>query len=122
MKLEDQVCSLDSAKRLKELGCVQESYFHYKIDCGEEYLVAHNTSYMHSKGEIIASAYTTAELGKMLPVAVETQKCGDKWRCRVPMGNHLRMPPWFEESDTEAESRALLLIHIIENGIVEVKK
>lgn len=27
MKLEEQVCSLELAKRLKELGCKQESYF-----------------------------------------------------------------------------------------------
>lgn len=64
MKLEDQVVSLELAKKLKELGVKQESYFKY-----EERENGHVEIY-HSKPTSCAhkyySALTVAELGEML--------------------------------------------------------
>ena len=70
MIIEKQVCSLELAKRLKELGAKRESLFYWKTDGGDPYLVARNSRYMTSKGEIQGAAFTVAELGEMLPITV----------------------------------------------------
>src|SRR5439155_13694049 len=63
--LEKQVCSLDLAKRLKELGVRQESLFiwnYYPHTDG--YKLQYNPDY----GSVLnISAFTVAELGEMLP-------------------------------------------------------
>jgi hypothetical protein len=46
MNLEQQVCSLELAKRLKELGVKQDSFFFWKRDGSDSYLVASNSRYM----------------------------------------------------------------------------
>lgn len=74
MKLEDQVCSLELAKRLKELGVKQESYFfwHYSVYTEDDFkwkLMHHHHLDIKSKNgdSDIISAYTVAELGEILP-------------------------------------------------------
>src|SRR5258707_584697 len=65
MNLEQQVCGLDLAKRLKELGVKQESYFAW-CDCdvhGEYQIVGFGAA----DGEWRISAFSAAELGEMLP-------------------------------------------------------
>ena len=69
MKLESQVCSLELAKRLKELNVKQESFFIWK-QCINKQLACYQipTVSTHKNvdndDEIIASAFTVAELGK----------------------------------------------------------
>src|SRR5215813_5724748 len=74
MKLEDQVCSLELSKSLKELGVKQESYFYWnEIDDNNEEgapftrceLLNYglNSSYAWS-----FSAFTVSELGEILPI------------------------------------------------------
>lgn len=60
MKLKDQVCSLESAKKLKELGVKQDSLWYWET--------LRTTNYVLSlvKGQGY-SAFTVAELGEMLP-------------------------------------------------------
>ncbi len=68
MKLENQVCSLEIAKKLEELGVNKESLFYW--------VVSKDHSSIHLGVDIqlgnidwdeMYSAYTVAELGKMLP-------------------------------------------------------
>jgi len=87
MKLEQQVVSLELAKRMKGLGFTQESYFKY---CGghtmyensdegdfepcENTDLLESDEYCHTAGltcEFTISAYTVAELGEMLPVTIQ---------------------------------------------------
>ena len=60
MKLEDQVCSLEQAKRLKELGVKQEGIFNY-LKTGGLKLSSEFPSFLHCY-----SAFTVAELGEMI--------------------------------------------------------
>lgn len=73
MKLEDQVVSLELAKKLKALGCKQESYFKWNEEEGADaklYTEAEWDEFCEDfippDGEMY-SAYTVAELGEMLP-------------------------------------------------------
>jgi len=84
MKLEDQVCSLDLAKRLKELGVKQESYFYWSEVTGEWKVIAYDAYWgidgkgrftgddllkdlLSDESEQIVSAFTVAELLEILP-------------------------------------------------------
>lgn len=89
MKLEDQVCTLEQAKRLKELGVAQNSYFSW---CGDETsrlkdngnsaeigpwvfvstTIPFNNMEADHRADVpsakpFAAAFTVAELGVMLP-------------------------------------------------------
>jgi hypothetical protein len=91
MKLEDQVCSLKSAKRLKELGVAQKSYFWWTThvddrvvprdddlctsvhDCGESPCNGQYPEELSKEDdEDIFSAFTMAELFDKLPTFVDT--------------------------------------------------
>ena len=76
MKLENQVCSLDLAKRLKELGVNQESLWWWVEDIASNiHLCYINKADMFHSIKIAKeplpvnsySAFTVAELGEMLP-------------------------------------------------------
>lgn len=128
MKLEEQVCTLEQAKRLKELGVKQDSFwywgkgFFYKGEYNQR-LFAINELRKYYPGEAIqegfTSAFTVAELGELY---------------RQKMPNHFITVAYYFDIDkdcndgivingemsvqyrgkTEAEARANLLIHILE--------
>lgn len=115
MKLESQVVSLELAKRLKELGVKQESAFYWKNECGVETIILTQTK----TGCPVCSwtsAFSVAELGEML--------------CR-PGRDNMELPRWemwkwwvlVEDKhiveNTEADARARMLIHLIEQKLVK---
>lgn len=119
----DQVCSLEYAKRLKELGVKQDSYFTYLVNninglhCVD--LFSQDVWVMPAKNAISYAAYTVAELGIMLGKRFDTGMGEDKWVCR-----------YFEKdtdkihhaiADTEADARAKMLIYLIENSHAKVE-
>lgn len=75
MKIENQVCTLEQAKRLKELGIRQKSifYYHDKIKRIDERIKPNwgNSEFagvqICNQKSLTQSAYTVAELGVMLP-------------------------------------------------------
>lgn len=74
MKLEDQVISLDLAKKLKELGVKQDSYFYwyYSVYADEDLkwkVMQHHRLNMKAKAgkEGLYSAFTFIELLKCIP-------------------------------------------------------
>jgi hypothetical protein len=84
MKIEDQVCTFEQAKKLKEIGIDQDGYYCYlensasKIDFGDvnemferhihDYgISAHPEGFDGSFKESSWIAFTCAELGAMLP-------------------------------------------------------
>jgi len=132
MELEKQVCSLDLAKKLKELGVKQESlFYHWQFvneDTGRN--IYAGISEWKRERKIngaywvnIASAFTVAELGEWLPENILDKgtivyyKDGEQWYVETnPVSN---VGLW---EDTEANARAITLIYLIENKLVEVER
>lgn len=127
MKLEDQVCSLELAKKLKELGVKQESLFVW-IQRKPESANEEPHWYVKQEGNWPAgmklydsnSAFTVAELGEMLKgygyATSQTIPFADenKWYCFVYEED---ITDWDDFADTEADARAKMLCYLIENGL-----
>ena len=126
MNLEEQVCSLELAKRLKELGVKQESYFYWTEYAngfelrpigikggliGVMLEKAHIESRVIPKGCI--SAFTVAELGEMLKEHInQFRSIDEKGAWCVWHPNTTR------RHKNEAEARALMLIYLLENKLI----
>lgn len=103
MKIQDQCCSLEQAKRLKELGVRGESTF----QCTKNGIP--------QTGPLMYQLWNVAELGVMLPSEVYTRYTGSNPHHNAPW-------EWVDDAegeslgvyDTEAQARAALLIHLIE--------
>ena len=117
MKLEDQVCSLGQAKRLKELGVNQDSFVYWIKHNKEssQYCLVNENGF--DKSHLI-SAFTSAELGYLLPNHLITKSFRGKWILSIIL-NHLPKGGKIFKDDTEAKVRAETLIYLIENGIVK---
>ena len=122
MKLKDQVCSLELAKKLKKLGVEQESLFNWVNEKltfeqpSKEFKVASTSWY---------SAFTVAELGELLPKGWHStkpwndyeQESKGKWVCIL----------WGESGETkeafyaknEANARAKMLIYLSEKNLIK---
>ncbi len=134
MKIENQVASLELCKRLKELGVNKTSFARWFADevTGYEFVV-HENSIVNSERKYPerCAAYTCSELGEILPETIEIEdaehylkyyKLKDKWRCDLTEDGRYNMdiPHHYTISASEADSRALMLIYLIENGQVKV--
>ena len=132
--------SLELAKLLQELGVKQDSLFAWYQSCGGvycEYRVhqasrdaqsTYHDGYVELPVEICA-AFTVAELGEMLPARIKTDygcwtylhitklENTKEW---VIDYNYLLDIAEIREN-TEADARAKMLIHLIENKLVGVK-
>jgi hypothetical protein len=68
MTIENQVCNLDLAKKLKELGVKQDSLFYWLYDFRTSESMLHREITEHSAKPFgHYSAFTVAELGEILP-------------------------------------------------------
>lgn len=115
MNINLQVCSLEQAKRLKELGVYQWGYFSF-FDDGRLFISP--TVNEHDYGDPIASAFTVAELGVMLnEPTLGTNNEGDL----IETNPFASIPEEGEGLyDTEAEARAAALIYFLETGNIEL--
>ena len=125
LPLEQQVCSLELSKKLKELGVKQESLWYWKCEKTNE-TEFYELDIQKSDDLLfykVISAFTVAELGKMLSIWAVSKVTGsdrgqpDEWECAT-----ITDPTKFYREKTEADARAKMLIHLIEQGIVKVKK
>lgn len=118
MELEKQVVSLELAKKLKELGVKQDSYFWWvredlkRTESNENpWMLWDETAiseYETGKEIDWVSAFTVAELGEMLPpVCIEGETIvAGKWQIDS------------FSATAEADVRALALIHLLENKLI----
>ena len=136
MKIDDQVCSLEISRRLKELGVKQDSVFWWTLDHKADWEAVH----MHSASELsisnghVLSAFNVAELGEMLPWSIDETDLGrkvggrrwnllirhprnsaDGWAVAyyINSSEHSLHDEW---GDKEADARGKMLIWLIENG------
>jgi hypothetical protein len=121
MKLEDQVVSLELAKKLKELGVKQESLFWW-LELYQGPDDKFNPRYFlnwgkHQDVEVQFSAFTVAELGEMLPAHyIDSMKLKEEWFVRYAEVEHNYYHSEF--ASTEANARAKMLIYLIENNLI----
>ena len=118
MNLTEQVCSLELAKRLKELG-VKGLFTLFRWD---EWQGISQLRYFNQEseisGEIPYAAFTVAELGEILPIGVLGYKGDDGWYMPITHPIH----KWNEmyPCKTEADARAIMVIYLIEQGLLNV--
>lgn len=127
MQLEDQCCSLELAKKLKELNVKQNSQFYFAnakyigdhVLEEEVWMIAHLSQTTGISNEWY-SAFTASELGDMLPSWHDSCKSADNdWHIRVfEKDKNNICNNSFDK--TEADARAKMLIYLIENGLVNV--
>lgn len=134
MKLENQVVSLEIAKKLKELGLKQESLFHWEVFDGpinSPEIVTKTYPKTVQNNMDYFSAFTVAELGEMLPISIDgalldTRKANG-WYIRykrdndviVPSGGKYAEAPFIGEwQETEADARGKMLIYLLENKLI----
>ena len=126
MKLEDQVVSLGLARKLKKLGVKQESlWYWWKSKIGKFYLTLEHAI---PQGYNSYSAFTTSELGKLLPASllINNLECslklwcndsGDYWYCGYGINGVLEINGSRANADTEANARAKMLIYLLEQEL-----
>jgi hypothetical protein len=129
MQLEQQVCSVELARKLKELGVRQNSHFWWSrswIETGNslDWKVCRFGETFNETTR--CSAFTAAELGEMLPHDNASQRKDmrrknpegllKQWTAYYLLEDGSKMV--FERGNTEADARAKLLIHLIENKLV----
>ncbi len=131
MRLEEQVCSLELAKRLKEFGVKQDSLFYWwkRKDTDDPHvsgtkanarwvigyqvrteIYSHNIGGWRSTERI--SAFTVAELGEILHNLIG----GISLPQRNTNGD------WYNKniiSNTEANTRANMLCFLLEKGVIK---
>ena len=151
MKLEDQVVSLELAKKLKELGVKQESAFHWMrptfLDAPTGHILKTDQQLMDiiTSPKTIArdetwehlSAFSVAELGEMLPPDTPSENTGKSAICWMMVSENGDETHWDNvpgrdgitgiedpmliNAKTEADARAKMLIYLIGNGLMKEK-
>lgn len=150
MRLAEQVCSLELAKLLKELGVKQESLFYFYQSKLTQFIEMQYRGYKEDKcicletgmnidisSERIKSfndcfsAFTVAELGAMLPACIIVN---DNELCFLRiMKDPKSIKPWnvdyhffegacsyfLQKEHTETDSRAKMLIYLLENNLIK---
>ena len=127
MELEKQVCSLELAKRLKELGAKQDGFFVWveNVVGAWNVEVERNSVLPKSQGSY-CSAFTVAELGEMLPNYFKHEQRGYLNLVMKKLDDGSSEVIYKERTDTvfgqwaetEADARAKLLIYLIENSLI----
>ncbi len=128
MKLENQVCSLELAKKLKELRVEQSAYFTWYVN-GDKGHLMHNPEGFRGFESKSFDAFTVAELGEMLPEEIEVNEVsywvginrglGQSWQVFYRK-NGTDFTRYLQNAETEADTRAKMLIYLIANKLISL--
>lgn len=137
MTLQEQVITIEQAKRLKELGVAQEAFFYWSDfnGCKETHVLCcrlRQGLYDDQTGdfdkmfftadyrlETTYAAFTVAELGVMMSIGdgiFTVRSSSGKW----VVNNVYDEDPMGKDADfkTEAQARAAMLIHLLETNLI----
>lgn len=127
MKLEDQVCSLELAKELKELGVKQESLFCWYSDHSIEadVYIAFSDNPLYGLDSDVASAFTVAEFADMIGEEYDSglfdkaEEVGsdNRYICKTACFLPGEDGYFSVKANTEASARAKMLVYLIENKL-----
>lgn len=129
MKLEDQVCTVPQAARLKALGISQKAlFYHHPLFGGPAFgerviTTPGSLTMVCNDKEFAFAAFTVAELGIMLPPGYDTMRTTDHpvdiWRGYDKEGKDV-----FKglKGITEADVRAQMVIYLLENEDITAKE
>lgn len=113
MKIEQQVCTEQQAKGLKELGVLQTSIFFW-LNRGKNSKLIYGESIEFLNVLPVSSAYSVAELGVMLGGYINNINLTENgYKGGVVDGN----VSWMFVYDTEAQARAAMIIYLLENNL-----
>lgn len=130
MKTENQVCSVEQSKRLRDLGVMQKvSFFYWFIHADGTGSLLYNNS-LRSEN-LCADAFNVAELGVMLPDSLCDDDLNDYWPTWSYQISDKSFNTYYQCNDlnddiptipkrtdhrysNEAQSRAALLIFLLE--------
>lgn len=108
MEVNEMVCNLQQAHKLKELGLRQDTYFAWL----ENY--SHPVFSGRDSENFIAAAYTSSELGKIL--GMWTKKVTPNHYGLFTFPESYFYMPSLSAYRSEAQARADMLISLIEKG------
>lgn len=114
MRDKEQVASLELCRRLQALDVKETSLLYWSV--GEMFTTVEPVVPYHTKEPYIR-AYTSGELGQMLPLGTTTwrQQNGPKkeiWKCESEYYGVI-----FED-EKEANARAKMLIYLLDNKLL----
>ena len=123
MELKDEVCSLELGQKLKELGVKQKSLFYWckirnknKWELRPEIRVFGVEIFRNKYYDLPEiSAFTVAELGEMLIDGRSGNEMPRGFWC-----SHKNDDGEQQWAKTEANARAKMLIHLIENNFISI--
>ncbi|VVC75964.1 hypothetical protein AQUSIP_12650 [Aquicella siphonis] len=133
MKLEEQVISLDLARKLHDLGVRSESLFrwHDPLNDNDWEPTALKKAYIekHDYNPENYPAYTVAELGEMLPVCIQDYYWLEIHKIArnkydgfiIKYVNDSFYSIFITANKKEADARCLTLVYLIENNYVKVE-
>jgi hypothetical protein len=124
MQIKKHICSLEHAKRLKELGVEQKSYFMWEGIMSDVDEMRFKVKKLKKNGNPDAySAFTVAELGEMM------KKVKSEYAPTIGYIPDQWVTEWNKDidatvflSDTEADARAKALIHLLEHNLITLCK
>lgn len=121
MKIEDQVCSLELAKKLEKLRVRQESYFVWPKRPHDEYELLHFNAKSTYKDNYF-SAFTSAELGELLPNSILLSKAEPFNHFRIKINKFISVPKkdvlvnnWIINYECDTTSEPLLFTKLTKN-------
>ena len=131
MPLKKECCSLELARQLKELGVEQNSLFYWVEDVfrgggytGDYYLNNEVSDeklrlyYSEERAGHYYSAFTSSELGEMLPWYFSIEKHTNDWRCGfVNAKGKMKDVPTFS-AETMANAMAKMMAYLLKNKLI----
>jgi len=120
MKIEEQVCNLELAKKMRENKVPQRSLWYWEEmpNGGKLFLAEHNQINMYPH----YSAFTVAELGEMLPPTIKYDGKEDFFCFHRNEEWNLMYHKRSVSDVNEANARAKMLIMLLEEGIIKAEE